>query len=145
VILYEPSARGGGGSLCTASLLGKNAALTAAHCIHPNGRGMDQGDTALVKFGGGAPQGYQPIQPLDSKSSIKSGAPDDCGHEVVYTKVSAYRDWITKKKKELQSPHPTNEYSQRFRRVSAAHTQTKDLIYARIRPTELQKFQTRPL
>lgn len=34
--VYEPSRDGQGGSLCTASLIGKNVAITAAHCIHPN-------------------------------------------------------------------------------------------------------------
>ena len=108
--MYEPSANGSGGALCTASLIGKNTALTAAHCVQkggyspviifgtdvrsPNavklpvtgvavnpawakkrGRGMDQGDIAVVKFGGKLPPGYHPAILDSEKSEIKKGDP----------------------------------------------------------------------
>jgi hypothetical protein len=106
--MYEPSGNGAGGALCTASLIGKNTALTAAHCVQkgsyapvmifgPNvrspdsvqrpvtgvavnptwakkqGRGMDQGDIAVVKFGGGIPKGYAPAPLPSTKDEIKKG------------------------------------------------------------------------
>jgi secreted trypsin-like serine protease len=93
--IYEPSGDGRGGALCTASLIGPNTAITAAHCLEDGvyspvmlfgtdvhdaqterrpvtgtivnpawarrqGRGMDQGDIAVVKFQGRIPKGYQP-------------------------------------------------------------------------------------
>lgn len=146
------------------------------------GKGMDQGDIALVKFGGGIPSGYQKATVAASDSAIKTGqtvtlagyginnaqtktgagrlrkadvkisdsrpgktemildqthgrgachgdsggpayinkngkmilagvtnrgypnsAPDDCAHKVVYTKVPAYRSWIQKNEKKLES------------------------------------------
>jgi V8-like Glu-specific endopeptidase len=98
--IFEPSGNGPGGALCTASLISKNTAVTAAHCLQPGGyapvmlfgsdihspktaqrpvvgsvvnplwgknkgRGMDQGDIAVVKFGGKLPKGYEPAS-LDS-------------------------------------------------------------------------------
>lgn len=215
--MYEPSSNGSGGALCTASLIGKNTALTAAHCVQkgayapvmifgPNvrspdsvhlpitgvavnpsyeqnrGRGMDQGDIAVVKFQGKIPPGYQPATMDSANDQIRKGesailagygvsnarthegagvlrktsvsvaavrkgksemifdqshgrgachgdsggpayfqrgqkmvlagvtnrsypnsAADDCAHKVVYTKVSAYRPWIEKSEKELNS------------------------------------------
>lgn len=215
VAMYEPARNGSGGALCTASLIGKNTALTAAHCVQKGGyapvmifgsnvrspdsvhlpitgiavnptwqqkrgRGMDQGDIAVVKFQGKLPPGYRPAT-LDSPSdAIKKGdsailagygvsnarthegagvlrktsvsvaavrkgksemifdqshghgachgdsggpayfqrgtkmilagvtnrsypnsASDDCAHQVVYTKVSAYRPWIQQSENEL--------------------------------------------
>jgi|GEM_PF-896676 len=103
--LYSPSANGPGGALCTASLISKNMAVTAAHCVQGNSyspvmifgndvrspqsvhrlvtgevinpaygkrRGMDQGDIALVKFGGGLPSGYKPAS-LDTDGAIDKG------------------------------------------------------------------------
>lgn len=104
--LYSPSASGPGGSLCTASLIGKNTAVTAAHClpkgsyapvmifgndvrspsavqrpvtgeiVNPaygtRGTSMDQGDIAVVKFGGKLPAGYKPAV-LQSNDSVKRG------------------------------------------------------------------------
>ncbi|MGZ3693421.1 MAG: S1 family peptidase, partial [Bdellovibrionota bacterium] len=146
------------------------------------GKGMDQGDIALVKFGGGLPKGYKKVSSVGTDSEIKSGAnvilagygidnartktgagrlrktavqitnsrtgksemildqshghgachgdsggpayvtrngkmilagvtnrsypsraPDDCGHKVVYTKVPAYRSWIQKSEKRLET------------------------------------------
>lgn len=212
--LYSPSPGGRGGALCTASLIGKNIAVTAAHCITPGtdpvlifgrdvhapltekrpvtgtvvnskwkthaGRGMDEGDIALVRFRGGIPEGYSPVPMSRSEDEVRKGsvatlagygisnaraksgagvlrktrvgvanprrgksemildqsrghgachgdsggpafmreggrtvlagvtnrsyptrAPDDCGHQVVYTKVSAYRDWIAKGERKL--------------------------------------------
>jgi hypothetical protein len=213
--MYEPSGNGTGGALCTASVIGKNTALTAAHCVqnggyapvmifgpnvrspdsvqrpitgvavNPNwklkqGRGMDQGDIAVVKFDGGLPKGYQPAVLDSPENEIKKGdsailagygvsnakthegagtlrkttvsvaavrkgksemifdqshgrgachgdsggpayfqhgkkmvlggvtnrsypntAADDCGHKVVYTKVSEYKPWIEKSEEEL--------------------------------------------
>lgn len=106
--MYEPSSNGTGGALCTASLIGKNTALTAAHCVQkgtyapvmifgPNvrspdsvhlpvtgvsvnpdwqkkqGRGMDQGDIAVVKFAGKIPPGYHPATMDSPNSEIKKG------------------------------------------------------------------------
>ena len=106
--LYEPSSDGSGGALCTASLIGKNTALTAAHCVQkgayspvmifgPNvrspdsvhlpitgvavnpawqqnrGRGMDQGDIAVVKFKGQIPAGYQPATMDAANDNIQKG------------------------------------------------------------------------
>lgn len=215
--LFEPSASGRGGSLCTASLISKDIALTAAHCIQPGapkpvlifgrdlhspnavrrpvqavavhpkwgasaGQGMDQGDIALVKFPNGIPQGYRKVSTVPTDADIKPGttailagygisdahthegagrlrktevsvlqsrpgktemildqshgrgachgdsggpafirkrgrmvlagitnrgypnhAPDDCGHQVVYTKVPAYRSWIQKNERKLEA------------------------------------------
>ena len=215
--LYEPSGTGPGGALCSASLIGPNMAITAAHCIQKNGyapvmlfgndirsgqavrrpvvgsivnpawakragRGMDQGDIAVVKFAGGLPTGYRPA-PMDSsddqivkgeqavlagyginnaeaktgagvlrKTEVKvanprpgktemvlnqrhgrgachgdsggpayvqrggkmvlagvtnrsypASAPDDCAHDVVYTKVAAYRPWIESSEAKLRA------------------------------------------
>ncbi len=106
--MYEPSGNGTGGALCTTSLIGKNTALTAAHCVQKGsyapvmifgsnvrspdsvqrpvtgiavnpawekkrGRGMDQGDIAVVKFGGGIPKGYKPATLDSAKNEIKKG------------------------------------------------------------------------
>lgn len=106
--MYEPSSNGTGGALCTASLIGRNTALTAAHCVQkgsyapvmifgPNvrspdsvhlpvtgvsvnpawekkrGRGMDQGDIAVVKFAGKIPPGYHPATLDSPKNEIKKG------------------------------------------------------------------------
>lgn len=106
--MYEPSGNGTGGALCTASLISKNTALTAAHCVQkgayapvmifgPNvrspdsvhlpitgiavnptwqqkrGRGMDQGDIAVVKFQGKIPPGYKPAIMDSSRNEIKKG------------------------------------------------------------------------
>jgi hypothetical protein len=106
--IYEPSSNGVGGALCTASLIGKNTALTAAHCVQkgayspvmifgPNvrspdsvhlpvtgvavnpdwqkkrGRGMDQGDIAVVKFDGKLPPGYHAATLDSAKNEIKKG------------------------------------------------------------------------
>lgn len=210
VALYEPSADGKSGALCTASLISSTTAITAAHCfdprgghpvvifgrdlhapstkkrvvsavaIHPRwakrqGRGMDQGDIAVVEFPGGLPKGYAPVPMASGDASVRAGktatlagfgisdarkktgagvlrktrvkvlddrpgksemildqrhghgachgdsggpafvrekgravlagvtnrgypdgAPDDCAHRVVYTKVRAYRPWINR-------------------------------------------------
>jgi secreted trypsin-like serine protease len=212
--LYEPSPDGRGGALCTASLIGKDVAVTAAHCVTPGSKpvllfggdvhspdtikrqvtaslvnpaygtkpGMDQGDIALVKFGGGVPVGYAPVKTMTSDTAIQRGttatlagfgisnsktkegagvlrktdvtvenprkgksemvldqthghgachgdsggpafvkqggkmvlagvtnrsypnrAPDDCGHKVVYTKVSAYQNWIKQGEQQLHA------------------------------------------
>ncbi len=106
--LYSPSADGRGGALCTASVIGKDIAVTAAHCITPGGpapvmlfggnvhspdtakrpvtgevvnskwrthagKGMDEGDIALVKFPGGLPAGYAPVSTLTSDAAIQKG------------------------------------------------------------------------
>jgi hypothetical protein len=228
VALYDPSPDGKGGALCTASLIGKDVAVTAAHCIDPRGpapvllfgrdvaapdtikrqvtgakihpdysrkagHGMDEGDIALVRFPGGLPPGYHAIRPASSESALgkgedavlagygisnarrKTGAgrlrkakvrisnprpgkkemvldqshgqgachgdsggpafvreggkvvlagvtnrsyppgsPDDCAHQVVYTKLPAYRSWIAKSKKELRAgARPPSEFKQR--------------------------------
>ncbi len=144
------------------------------------GKGMDQGDIAIVKFAGGLPRGYKAVPTLSADKDIKAGAevtlagygisnaqtktgsgklrrtevsilknrigksemildqahgrgachgdsggpaflrqgrklvlagvtnrgypahaPDDCAHQVVYTKLPAYRSWIKKSEKEL--------------------------------------------
>jgi len=39
------------------------------------GSGMDQGDIALVKFGGGLPPDYQPVPMLQSDRELKKGKP----------------------------------------------------------------------
>ena len=152
--------------------------------MHPDwgsrGSGMDQGDIALVKFGGGLPAGYKRVSAMNDSSSIRKGArvvlagygisnarersgagrlrkaevrvaesrtgkqemildqshgqgachgdsggpaflrrkgklilagltnrsypaqaPDDCAHQVVYTKVPAYRRWILSNERKL--------------------------------------------
>ncbi len=215
--LYAPSKTGHGGSLCTASLIKKDIAVTAAHCVSSKGpkpmlifgrdlhspgaehrqvdavainpkwesqagHGMDQGDIALVKFKGGIPDGYKKISALNKDTEIKAGqnaelagfgisnaqsksgagilrkvqvpiiqsrpgksemildqsrgrgachgdsggpafihkngklvlagitnraypnrASDDCKHKVVYTKVPAYKSWIQKSERALES------------------------------------------
>lgn len=218
VALYQKSRDGRGGALCTASLISKNIAVTAAHClnqgaqdtvvlfgndlhsktlqkravtsaiVHPlwkdhAGHGMDEGDIALVKFSGSPPAGYHAIKMLNSdkkllpyaemevagygitdaelkggagrlrKTRIKllkprtgksemildqskghgachgdsggpafvrdtsgkislagvtnrsypAGARDDCRHQVVYTKVSAYKKWIAQGERRLRT------------------------------------------
>ena len=104
---YAPSSNGPGGSLCTASLISRNTAVTAAHCLGgssyspvmifaPNvrspdsvqrpvtgsvvnpvwgqrsARALDQGDIAVVKFGGGLPKGYRPAT-LDGVDETRKG------------------------------------------------------------------------
>lgn len=106
--LFEPDGSGRGGALCTASIIGKNTALTAAHCLQPGGappvllfgpnlhspetikrpvtdfkvnplwnkrrgKGMDEGDIALVKFGGGLPGGYRQARINRSDSNLTKG------------------------------------------------------------------------
>ncbi len=245
--LYKPSPDGRGGALCTASLIGKNTAITAAHCVAPltpgqpkpvmifgnnvraessikrevsqvavnpkwnthAGRGMDQGDIALVKFKGGIPKGYRPTETLQTESGIRPGktvtlagygisnardksgagvlrktrvkvtdaragksemifdqshghgachgdsggpayvrsggksvlagitnrsypnnAPDDCGHKVVYTKVSAYQPWIKKTEKKFESGNEGDMKGQLTAKTvaeSKANTKTKTI------------------
>lgn len=148
------------------------------------GIGMDQGDVALVKFGGGMPAGYHQVPTVSSEAAIRTGgvvelagygvnnarthagagklrktqvrivdsrpgksemimdqskghgachgdsggpafvksssgialagltnrgypdrAPDDCAHQVVYTKVPAYKRWIQANEKKLEARH----------------------------------------
>ncbi len=211
--IFTPSPDGHNGSLCTGTLIRKDIAVTAAHClatgglkpvvifgrdlhspmavqrqsvavaVNPKwrtnaGSGMDQGDIALVKFPGGLPPGYKKaslargevhngdsitlagygINDARSKSGagtlrqadvrvvdarvkksemildqshgrgachgdsggpafLRRGrrvvlagvtnrgypnhAPDDCGHQVVYSKIPAYRSWIQRREKSL--------------------------------------------
>jgi secreted trypsin-like serine protease len=238
VALYDPSPTGHGGSLCTASLIRKNIALTAAHCIQRGGpdpvvlfgrnlhspdtvrreveavavnpkwnthagKGSDQGDIALVKFRGALPVGFKKISTVGKDSEIKNGskqvlagygisnartkegagilrktevsvlhnrpgksemildqrhghgachgdsggpafmkrngkivlagvtnrgypnrAPDDCAHQVVYTKVPAYRSWIQKSEKKLDSVHSVPRrgvYANKVKSLMARH------------------------
>jgi hypothetical protein len=214
VALYQEMS--GGGALCTASLITKSVAVTAAHCVEHGIQhmgvilgekigsqsqdvlrvvdaeiapgwseghlaGEDAGDIALVKFEGKLPKGYGPAHLLPKSASLKKGddvilagygitnaakksgagtlrratvkvsqpefgkteilldqhqgsgachgdsggpafvqvdgkdyllgvtsrgypvtAPDDCHHKVIYTKVSAYRAWISQAARELQ-------------------------------------------
>ena len=215
--LFSPSPDGHSGALCTASILGRDSALTAAHCVSSKGQkpvlifgndvhsastekrrvtrvavnprwdaaqgqGMDQGDIALVKFQGGLPAGYRPVAMMPSGQDVRSGepvvlagygianaaqksgsgvlrkttvtvdqprakksemildqshgkgachgdsggpayvkragktvlagvtnrsypasAPDDCAHQVVYTKVNAYQKWIAQTEQRFHS------------------------------------------
>lgn len=215
VALYQQM--GEGGALCTASLITKNIAVTAAHCVEhgidhmavitgeklesedrdvlrvvdsqispgwseSRLAGEDAGDIALVRFEGKLPKGYGPAHILSKKAELKKGdevilagygitnalkktgagtlrktsvkvaepefgkteilfdqhqgkgachgdsggpafvevngkdyllgvtsrgypvtAPDDCKHQVIYTKVTAYRDWIKSTVKELNA------------------------------------------
>lgn len=214
VALYQEMS--GGGALCTASLISKNVAVTAAHCVEHGVQhmgvilgekiesknrevlrvvdaeiapgwseshlaGEDAGDIALVKFEGKLPKGYGPAHLLPESASLSQGdevilagygitnalkktgagtlrratvkvdnpefgkteilldqhqgsgachgdsggpafvqrngkdyllgvtsrgypvtAPDDCRHKVIYTKVTAYRAWLTQAARELQ-------------------------------------------
>lgn len=213
--IFDPSPDGKTGSLCTGTLIRKDMAVTAAHClsnpstkpsiifgsdlhsssaphrtveavaVNPKwkthaGKGMDQGDIALVKFDGGLPKSYRPISTVSTDQEIQAGstvtlagygisnaqtktgagklrraevsilknrpgksemildqthgrgachgdsggpaflkrgrkmalagltnrgypstAPDDCAHQVVYTKLPSYRSWIQKSEKKL--------------------------------------------
>jgi secreted trypsin-like serine protease len=231
--VYSPSPGGQGGALCTGTLISKDIALTAAHCIQPGGqkpvlifgrdlhsasaqyrdgtavavdpkwrthqgRGMDQGDVALVKFGGGMPAGYHQVPTVHSASEIKTGgvvelagygvnnarthagagklrktnvqivdgrpgktemimdqthgsgachgdsggpafvrngagialagltnrgypdsAPDDCAHQVVYTKVPYYKKWIAASEKKLEASRVPANLSKRVRKPRA--------------------------
>lgn len=214
--IFRPGASAGSGSLCTATLLRKNIALTAAHCvtgrggrpqvlfgpdlhspntqrepvdavaINPNwgtkpGRASDQGDVALVRINGTAPRGYKPATIASSAKDLRAGeevqlagyginnaraksgagklrqtsssilnpasghtemiidqsegrgvchgdsggpafikrsgrwrlagvtnrsyppyAPDDCGHQAVFTKVPAVKKWISTASRKLE-------------------------------------------
>ena len=106
--LFDPSPDGKSGSLCSGTLIRKDIAVTAAHClegggakpslifgrnlhsknatrreveavaINPKykaraGKGMDQGDIALVKFKGGLPKGYRAVPTVSSDNDIKKG------------------------------------------------------------------------
>ncbi len=213
VALYRQTSQGG--MLCTATLIAKNIAVTAAHCVeqgvdhmavilgekiesddreilrvadaeiskewnHRNLASEDAGDIALVRFEGKLPKGYHAAHLLPAKRKLEKGdevvlagygitnaskksgsgtlrkatvtvnqpefgqteilldqrrgsgachgdsggpafvesngkyylmgvtsrgypvtAPDDCKHEVVYTRVNAYREWISQASKEL--------------------------------------------
>lgn len=216
VALYQQSSPESG-ALCTATLIAKNIALTAAHCVEhgvdhmaiitgenidsPSERnvlrvvdaeiskqwnernlaGQDAGDIALIRFEGKLPKGYHTAHLLSEKVTLQKGdqvvlagygitnaskktgagtlrktevsvqdpqfgkteilldqrkgsgachgdsggpafvesngkyylmgvtsrgypvtAPDDCRHEVVYTRVNAYRGWISQTTKELR-------------------------------------------
>ncbi len=107
--IFSPSADHKSGSLCTGTLIKKNIALTAAHCIQNNGiepelifgrnlhsstaihqpaeaiivnskwrshagKGMDQGDIALIKFKGKIPSGYKKVSSIKSDSDIRNGS-----------------------------------------------------------------------
>jgi len=107
--IFDPSPDGKSGALCTGSLIRKDMAVTAAHClsnqgakptlifgpdlhspsaprrevdavaINPKwkthaGKGMDQGDIALVKFSGGLPKTYKTIPTVSSDKDIKAGS-----------------------------------------------------------------------
>lgn len=226
--IFSPSPGSKSGSLCTATLIKNNIALTAAHCINPRASkpvvifgpnlrapeairekasavkvypkwnqssksGMDQGDIALVKFDGGIPSGYNKIATASSDRSIKTGgqvvlagygisnartkegagrlrktsvqiansrpgksemildqskgrgachgdsggpayiqrngkmilagitnrgypngSADDCAHQVVYTKVPAYRDWIAKNERLMGRPNSASPFQKRI-------------------------------
>jgi secreted trypsin-like serine protease len=106
--IFSPSGDGKTGALCSGTLISKDIALTAAHCVSPDskntevifhpdmhssgaiqrsadavkvdskwrthaGKGMDQGDIALVKFHGQAPQGYQPAPMVGDEKEIRKG------------------------------------------------------------------------
>jgi hypothetical protein len=49
-----------------------NAVVNAKWTAH-QGRGMDQGDIAMVRFPGGLPPGYQPAPMIPSAASIRKG------------------------------------------------------------------------
>lgn len=218
VALYQQSSPESG-ALCTATLIAKNIAVTAAHCVEHgvdhmgiitgeeiessdrsvlrvvdaeiskqwsegNLAGQDAGDIALIRFEGKLPKGYHAAHMLPKKVSLQKGdqvilagygisnamkktgagtlrktevsvqdpqfgkteilldqrngsgachgdsggpafvesngkyylmgvtsrgypvtAPDDCHHEVVYTRVNAYKNWISQTAKELQKGH----------------------------------------
>ncbi len=107
--IFDPSPDGHSGSLCTGTLIRKNLAVTAAHCIqsaaarplvifgrdmhkpdvvkrqsdgvavHPkwnthDEKKMDQGDIALVRFPGGLPKGYKTAPTAKSDKGIQNGA-----------------------------------------------------------------------
>lgn len=212
--IFSPGPDGKSGALCTGTLIRKDIALTAAHCVSAGakpvlifnrdlhapgaehresqgvavnprwrkraGHGMDQGDIALVKFNGRLPRGYRTVPAIGSDAEVKNGtkvtlagygisnarthtgagrlrktevrvlngrpgksemildqshghgachgdsggpafvsrngrvalagltnrsypdtAPDDCAHQVVYTKVPAYKRWIEQSEKRL--------------------------------------------
>ncbi len=106
--LFDPSPDGKWGALCTGTLIRRDIAVTAAHCldgggakaslifgpdlhsktathreveavaINPKykthaGKGMDQGDIALVKFKGGLPKGFKTVPTVSSDSDIRKG------------------------------------------------------------------------
>jgi secreted trypsin-like serine protease len=237
--VYTPSPSGQGGALCTGTLISKDIALTAAHCIQPGGpkpvlifgrdlhaaaaqhregtavavdskwrthqgRGMDQGDVALVKFGGGMPAGFHQVPTVGSASAIQTGgvvelagyginnasthagagklrntnvqivdsrpgksemimdqsrghgachgdsggpafvrtgagialagvtnrgypdnAPDDCAHQVVYTKVPSYKKWIAANEKKLEGSRSPATLSKRVRKPKTVHARRR--------------------
>jgi V8-like Glu-specific endopeptidase len=255
--LYQPEPDGRGGALCTASVIGDDIAVTAAHCVrsrgpkpvllfgrdlqgpetvkrpitamkvHPQwkksrGQGMDEGDIALVKFQGGLPQGYQPVATADSDKILRrgkravlagygisdahnrtgsgklrkaavtiadprpgktemildqshgkgachgdsggpayvrsgrktilagvtnrsypAGAPDDCAHQVVYTKIGAYRSWIDKGERALRasrrSPEVYSTHEPSHRRPALRKTRAQMVRRPRtIRPRHMR-------
>jgi V8-like Glu-specific endopeptidase len=105
--IFSPSPNSHSGALCTGTLIRKDIALTAAHCIQPRskpilifnrdlhdptaakqqaeavvtnpkwqkraGRGMDQGDIALIKFNGHLPEGYKKVSTARVDSDIHAG------------------------------------------------------------------------
>lgn len=107
--IFDSAPDGKSGALCTGTLIRKDMAVTAAHCleggsgkptlifgpdlhaasaprrqaeavaINPKykvhaGKGMDQGDIAIVKFGGKLPKGYKTVPILNSERDIKTGS-----------------------------------------------------------------------
>lgn len=229
IALYEQDGEGGA-SLCSATLIGRNFALTAAHCVDAGTEGMigifgsdirsksamklpilravvspawqmgqqnpsldgsqdqDQGDIAVIEFDGKLPQGFRPVPILAKRTKLEAGAeveiagfgisdadkrngegvlrkatvtiaepdfgdteilfdqtqgqgachgdsggpafiekngkiylmgvtnrafpeaaPDDCAHQVVYTKAQAYKTWIQETIKSLKSDSKTEQ------------------------------------
>ncbi len=60
----------------------------------------DSGGPAYVRSGG-----HVAVAGLTNRSYPNS-APDDCAHDVVYTKVPAYRNWIQASEKKLENAPP---------------------------------------
>ena len=47
--------------------------------------------------------------------SYPDSAPDDCAHDVVYTKLPAYKSWIARSEKKLESNSPSNSFRKRMK------------------------------
>src|SRR5262249_46868113 len=80
-----------------------------------HGKGACHGDSGGPAFVG---SGRRAVLAGVTNRSYPNGAPDDCHHQVVYTKVSSYRPWIEKSERDMRRRRPRSDLSLASRRGS---------------------------